>query len=110
MRISDWSSDVCSSDLSRFTSQESLDDAAACARALGIRYTVMPIGTAADGFDAMLGEAFEGTKRDLAEENLQSRIRGTALLALSKKFGERKAVVSGRRVSVRVELGGRLNI
>ncbi|MCT2399286.1 NAD+ synthase [Novosphingobium mangrovi (ex Huang et al. 2023)] len=72
---------------SRFTSQESLDDAAACARALGIRYTEMPIGDAVDSLDAMLGEAFEGTRRDLAEENLQSRIRGTALMALSNKFG-----------------------
>ncbi|WP_067732596.1 NAD+ synthase [Novosphingobium naphthalenivorans] len=72
---------------SRFTSQESLDDAAACADALGIRYNVMPIGAAVDGLDAMLGEAFEGTNRDLAEENLQSRIRGIALMALSNKFG-----------------------
>ncbi|MEJ2459279.1 MAG: NAD(+) synthase, partial [Novosphingobium sp.] len=72
---------------SRFTSQESLGDAEACADALGIRYTVMPIGAAVDGLDAMLGEAFEGTNRDVAEENLQSRIRGTALMALSNKFG-----------------------
>ncbi|GFM27828.1 NAD+ synthase [Novosphingobium sp. PY1] len=72
---------------SRFTSQESLDDAAACARALGIRYSVMPIGSAVDGFDAMLGEVFDGTNRGLAEENLQSRVRGTALMALSNKFG-----------------------
>jgi NAD+ synthase len=72
---------------SRFTSQESLDDAAACARALGIRYSVLPIGTAVDGFDAMLGASFDGTSRDVAEENLQSRIRGTALMALSNKFG-----------------------
>lgn len=72
---------------SRFTSTESLDDAAACADALGIRYSIMPIGAAVDGMDAMLGDAFEGTARDLAEENLQSRIRGIALMALSNKFG-----------------------
>jgi NAD+ synthase len=72
---------------SRFTSAESLEDAAACARALGIRYTEMPIGTAIDGFDSMLGEAFDGLPRDIAEENLQSRIRGAALMALSNKFG-----------------------
>ncbi|TCM17036.1 NAD+ synthase [Novosphingobium sp. PhB165] len=72
---------------SRFTSRQSLDDAAACAEALGIRYSVMPIGAAVDGLDSMLGESFEGTNRDIAEENLQSRIRGTALMALSNKFG-----------------------
>lgn len=72
---------------SRFTSGQSLDDGAACAKALGIRYTEMPIGAAVDGFDAMLGEAFEGTQRDLAEENLQSRVRGAGLMALSNKFG-----------------------
>ncbi|MEE4454737.1 NAD+ synthase [Novosphingobium resinovorum] len=72
---------------SRFTSAQSLGDAAACARALGIRYTEMPIGAAVDGLDAMLGEVFEGTQRDLTEENLQSRVRATALMALSNKFG-----------------------
>ena len=72
---------------SRFTRRQSLDDAAACADALGIRYSVLPIGEAVAGFDSMLGESFEGTNRDIAEENLQSRIRGTALMALSNKFG-----------------------
>lgn len=72
---------------SRFTAASRLDDAAACARALGIRYTEIAIGFAVDGFDAMLGEAFEGTRRDVAEDNLQSRIRATALMALSDKFG-----------------------
>lgn len=72
---------------SRFTSTESREDAAACAKALGVRYSVMPIDSAVDGFDALLGPAFDGTPRGLAEENLQSRIRGTALMALSNKFG-----------------------
>jgi NAD+ synthase len=72
---------------SRFTSVDSLEDAEDCARALGIRYSVLPIASAVDGFDAMLGPSFDGTHRDLAEENLQSRIRGTALMALSNKFG-----------------------
>jgi NAD+ synthase len=72
---------------SRFTSTESLDAAAACAAALGIRYSVLPIGGAVDGFEAMLGESFEGSTRGIAEENLQSRIRGAALMALSNKFG-----------------------
>ncbi|KPH57626.1 NAD+ synthase [Novosphingobium sp. ST904] len=72
---------------SRFTSRASLDHAADCAKALGIRYSVMPIAEAVNGFDSVLGECFEGTRRDLAEENLQSRIRGTLLMALSNKFG-----------------------
>ncbi|WP_260924872.1 NAD+ synthase [Novosphingobium sp. 9] len=72
---------------SRFTSTESLEDAAECARRLGIRYTVLPIGDGVDGFDAMLGTVFDGLARNEAEENLQSRIRGTALMALSNKFG-----------------------
>ncbi|MDE8650731.1 NAD+ synthase [Novosphingobium album (ex Liu et al. 2023)] len=72
---------------SRFTSQESLDDARACAEALGCRYTVMPIAPAVTGMEAMLAESFAGTNRDLTEENLQSRIRGLGLMALSNKFG-----------------------
>ncbi|WP_443478016.1 NAD+ synthase [Novosphingobium aerophilum] len=72
---------------SRFTSRASLDHAADCAKALGIRYSVMPIAEAVNGFDSVLGECFEGTRRDLAEEDLQSRIRGTLLMALSNKFG-----------------------
>ena len=72
---------------SRFTSDQSIADARDCAKALGIRYTEMRIEHVVDSFDAMLGESFAGTSRDHAEENLQSRIRGTALMALSNKFG-----------------------
>ncbi len=72
---------------SRFTSQESLDDAAECARLLGCRHDVIPIQPAVAGFDAMLAEPFAGKTADLTEENLQSRIRGTTLMALSNKFG-----------------------
>ncbi|MCX7864670.1 MAG: NAD+ synthase, partial [Novosphingobium sp.] len=72
---------------SRYTSRESLEDAEACARALGCRFSIMPIEPAVAGFDAMLAEIFAGTNRDLTEENLQSRIRGVALMALSNKFG-----------------------
>ncbi len=71
----------------RFTSNASLSDAAACAEALGVRYDIVPIHGAVEGFDAMLGALFEGTGRDIAEENLQSRIRGTTLMAVSNKFG-----------------------
>ena len=72
---------------SRFTSRESLDDAAACAQALGIRHDVIPIQPAVAGFDEMLSDSFADTKVDITEENLQSRIRGVTLMALSNKFG-----------------------
>jgi NAD+ synthase len=72
---------------SRYTSQESLEDAEACAKALGCRYTTVPIQPAVAGFDTMLAESFAETQPDLTEENLQSRIRGAALMALSNKFG-----------------------
>ncbi len=72
---------------SRYTSQESLDDAADCASMLGARHEIIPIQPAVEGFDAMLADSFADTKVDLTEENLQSRIRGVTLMALSNKFG-----------------------
>ncbi len=72
---------------SRFTSQESLDDAAACAKLLGIKYDTISIVPAVNAFAEMLGPAFEGTKPDTTEENIQSRSRGLTLMALSNKFG-----------------------
>ncbi|MGD9471656.1 MAG: NAD+ synthase [Novosphingobium sp.] len=72
---------------SRFTSQSSLDDAEACARALGCRYSTIPIQPAVTGFDAMLEDDFSDTQVDTTEENIQSRIRGVTLMALSNKFG-----------------------
>ena len=72
---------------SRFTSQSSLDDAEACARALGCRYSTIPIQPAVAGFDAMLEDDFSDTQVDTTEENIQSRIRGVTLMALSNKFG-----------------------
>lgn len=72
---------------SRFTSQESLDDAAACAKLLGIQYDTISIVPAVNAFAEMLGPAFEGTKPDTTEENIQSRSRGLTLMALSNKFG-----------------------
>ncbi|MBB4039392.1 NAD+ synthase [Microvirga flocculans] len=71
----------------RYTSGESLKDAEACAKALGVRYDVLPIAPAVEGFEAVLEPAFAGTQRDITEENLQSRARGTLLMALSNKFG-----------------------
>ncbi|BBE35822.1 NAD+ synthase [Sphingosinicella microcystinivorans] len=72
---------------SRFTSQDSLDDAAECARMLGCRLDTIPIEPAVEAFDAMLAPVFEGKARDITEENIQSRIRGVTLMALSNKYG-----------------------
>ena len=73
---------------SPYTSAESLDDADACARLLGIRYESVPIGTAMDAFAGMLAPAFGNRPPDTTEENLQSRIRGVTLMAMSNKFGD----------------------
>jgi len=72
---------------SAYTSAESLEDAAGCAAMLGVRLDTIPIVPAVDAFAEMLAPAFAGRQPDLAEENLQSRIRGTTLMALSNKFG-----------------------
>jgi NAD+ synthase len=71
----------------RYTSSESLEDAAAVAKALGIQYDVVPISAPVEGFEAALKPMFAGTNRDITEENLQSRTRGTILMAISNKFG-----------------------
>ena len=70
----------------KFTAQESLDDAAACAKALGVRYQMLPIAKAVEGIEAALAPAFAGVPRDVTEENLQARARGTILMAISNKF------------------------
>lgn len=72
---------------SRYTSDESLDDARDCARMIGCRLDSMAIAPAVDAFDAMLSPSFAGTAADTTEENIQSRIRGITLMALSNKFG-----------------------
>src|SRR5215204_642679 len=71
----------------RYTAQDSLEDAAAVAKALGIQYDVVPIADPVEGFEAALKPLFVGTNRDITEENLQSRTRGTILIAISNKFG-----------------------
>ena len=71
----------------RYTSQDSLEDAAAVAEKLGIRYDTVPIAAPVEGFEATLKPLFAGTNRDITEENLQSRTRGTILMAISNKFG-----------------------
>jgi NAD+ synthase len=71
----------------RFTSRESLDDAAGLARALGVRFDIVPIERAVQGLEATLAGVFAGAPRDVTEENLQARARGTILMAISNKFG-----------------------
>src|SRR5215207_5911370 len=71
----------------RYTSNESLSDAADCAERLGVRYDIVPIAGPVDGFEASLKPLFDDRSRDIAEENLQSRARGTILMAISNKFG-----------------------
>jgi NAD+ synthase len=72
---------------SRFTSQASLDDAARCAAMIGCSLETIPIAPAVEAFDAMLSDSFADRNVDLTEENIQSRIRGVTLMALSNKFG-----------------------
>jgi len=71
----------------RFTSNESLSDAAACAHALGIRYDIVPIAEPVEGAEHALARMFEGRGRDITEENIQSRARGLILMAISNKTG-----------------------
>ena len=71
----------------RYTSQQSIDDAAQVAKALGVHYDVVPIESAVAGLEQSLAPVFAGKPRDVTEENLQARARGTILMAISNKFG-----------------------
>ncbi|MEA2985842.1 MAG: synthase [Alphaproteobacteria bacterium] len=71
----------------RFTSKQSLEDAASAAKALGISYEVVPIAPAIEGLEAALKPLFADLPRDVTEENLQARARGVILMAISNKFG-----------------------
>jgi NAD+ synthase len=71
----------------RYTSQDSLDDAAIIGKALGVRYDIVPIDSAVRGLEAALAGIFAGASRDVTEENLQARARGIVLMAVSNKFG-----------------------
>jgi NAD+ synthase len=72
---------------SRYTSQDSLDDAAGCAGRLGVRLDEIAISPAVDAFAQMLTPLYEGKAPDLTEENIQARTRGLSLMALSNKLG-----------------------
>jgi NAD+ synthetase len=72
---------------SQFSSQHSLEDARALAERLGIRYDAIPIRKAFETVKTELGPVFAGRPEDTTEENLQARLRGVILMALSNKFG-----------------------
>lgn len=71
----------------RYSSEGSKSDAEALAKNLGIRYEVLPIETVFQSVEKQLAGVFAGTKPNEAEENVQSRLRGMTLMALSNKFG-----------------------
>ena len=73
---------------SPYTSRDSLEDAAECARLLGIRCDTIPITPAMRAFDEALSPVFAGRQADITEENIQSRARGLILMAMSNKFGD----------------------
>ncbi len=84
-----------------YTSKQSHDDAAKCAAALGIRYDTVPIAGPVEAFSDALGELFAGTNEGVTEENLQSRARGTILMAVSNKFGS-MVVTTGNKSEMSV--------
>lgn len=71
----------------KYTSEESLVDAKLCADHLNVRYDILPIEAPVNGFSSILAPLFEGTETGITEENLQSRVRGTLIMALTNKFG-----------------------
>jgi len=73
---------------SEYTSRESLEDAEAVAKALGCHYDYVPISEGRAAITNTLAPLFEGRDADLTEENIQSRLRGLLLMAMSNKFGE----------------------
>ena len=72
---------------SRYTAQSSLDDAAECARLLGVRYETVGIEPAVEALGATLAPLFAGRDADATEENIQARVRGVILMAISNKLG-----------------------
>ena len=86
---------------SKYTSSESLEDAKACAEALGVRYDTINIRPGVDAMGEMLASAFAETQPDTTEENIQSRLRGMTLMALSNKFGH-MVVTTGNKSEMAV--------
>jgi NAD+ synthase len=85
----------------RYTAKESLAEAAAIAKILGVRYDVVPIAPPVEGFLEVLAPLFAGRKPDITEENLQSRTRGTILMAISNKLGS-MVVTTGNKSEMSV--------
>src|SRR5438477_7757709 len=77
----------CVSMPSRFSSAETRRDARLLAESLGVEFRELPIDETVSAAEAALADTFAGRERDLAEENLQARVRGLLLMALSNKFG-----------------------
>jgi NAD+ synthase len=71
----------------RYTSKESIEDATACAKALGVKLDTVPIEAPVEGFFKAIEPLFAGRPADTTEENIQSRARGTILMAISNKLG-----------------------
>ncbi|MCF6153152.1 glutamine-dependent NAD(+) synthetase [Candidatus Kuenenia stuttgartiensis] len=72
---------------SQFSSQGSVDDAVQLSKNLAIDYRIFPIKDLFDGYQTILREEFRGLPFDIAEENLQARIRGNIIMTLSNKYG-----------------------
>ena len=72
---------------SRYTAQTSLDDGAECADLLGLKSDTIGIEPAVAAFETMTAEVFEGREADATEENIQARVRGVILMAMSNKLG-----------------------
>ena len=86
---------------SRYTSDESLEDAKRCAELLGVRYDSISIAPGVASLDEMLADSFAETQPDITEENIQSRLRGLTLMALSNKFGH-MVVTTGNKSEMAV--------
>jgi NAD+ synthase len=85
----------------RYTAEDSITDAEACAKAMGVRYDVLPVEGPVVGFNNALSDLFAGTEPGVTEENIQSRTRGTILMAVSNKFGS-MVVTTGNKSEVSV--------
>lgn len=86
---------------SEYTSSESLEDAALCAKNLGVSYDVISINPNVKAMEDTLSPLFSGHPRDTTEENIQSRLRGVILMALSNKFGH-MVLTTGNKSEVSV--------
>ena len=73
---------------SKYTSEMSLEDAQKLAENLAVKYSVVEIDNLVQSFEDSLGSLFDGAHKDTTEENIQARIRGVLLMALSNKFGQ----------------------